>query len=53
MVWKVFAPRFMAAAVGTLAVDIAVLLGVGIGVERVGKQVNKTLVAAFPQKSQK
>ena len=35
MVWKVFAPRFMAAVLELLAVDVAVVLGVGVGVERV------------------
>ena len=34
MVWKVFAPRFMAAAAGSLVVDIAVIFGVGIGIRR-------------------
>jgi phosphatidylinositol glycan class O len=36
MVWKVFAPRFMSAVVGVLVVDVGVLLGVGVGVARVG-----------------
>ena len=35
MVWKIFAPRFMAAAVGMVVVDLAVLLGIAVGVERV------------------
>ena len=35
MVWKVFAPRFMAAVAELLAVDMAVVLGLGIGVERI------------------
>jgi len=35
MVWKVFAPRFMNAAASGLAVDLAVLLGVAIGSERI------------------
>jgi len=35
MVWKVFAPRFMAAAAGSLAVDLAVIFGVGVGVWRI------------------
>ncbi|PBK83111.1 hypothetical protein ARMGADRAFT_975085 [Armillaria gallica] len=35
MVWKVFAPRFMAGVVGVLVVDLAVLIGVGIGLERI------------------
>ena len=29
MVWKVFAPRFMMAAVGLIAVDVAVVSGSG------------------------
>ncbi|KAK0441449.1 hypothetical protein EV421DRAFT_1904903 [Armillaria borealis] len=35
MVWKVFAPRFMAGVVGVLVVDVAVIIGVGIGLERI------------------
>jgi len=35
MVWKIFAPRFMAAVVGMVVVDLAVLLGITIGVGRV------------------
>ncbi|KAG7453068.1 uncharacterized protein BT62DRAFT_959308 [Guyanagaster necrorhizus] len=35
MVWKVFAPRFMAGVLGVLVVDVAVLIGVGIGLERI------------------
>ncbi|KAK0474791.1 hypothetical protein IW261DRAFT_525459 [Armillaria novae-zelandiae] len=35
MVWKVFAPRFMAGVVGVLIVDVAVIIGVGIGLERI------------------
>jgi len=35
MVWKVFAPRFMAAAAGSLVVDLAVIFGVGVGIRRV------------------
>lgn len=34
MVWKVFAPRFMFAAVGMLVTDFGVLLGVTVGVGR-------------------
>lgn len=34
MVWKVFAPRFMFAAVGMLVTDFGVLLGVAVGVGR-------------------
>ena len=35
MVWKVFAPWFMAAVLELLAVDVGVLLGIGIGLERI------------------
>ncbi|KAJ7226452.1 hypothetical protein C8J57DRAFT_1453529 [Mycena rebaudengoi] len=35
----VFAPRFMTAVVGLMAVDAGVLLGFGVGVERVGWRV--------------
>ncbi|GBE83895.1 GPI ethanolamine phosphate transferase 3 [Sparassis crispa] len=41
MVWKVFAPRFMNAAATILAVDLAVLFGVGVGVARVAARVTK------------
>lgn len=49
MVWKVFAPRFMAGVVGVLVVDVAVLVGVGIGVARVGDKVNFMFRSAFPK----
>ena len=39
MVWKVFAPRFLSAILGLLVVDLGVLIGVGIGVTRIGKTV--------------
>jgi phosphatidylinositol glycan class O len=39
MVWKVFAPRFMAAVLELIAVDVAVLIGVLVGVERVVRWV--------------
>ena len=39
MVWKVFAPRFIAAVLELLAVDVAVLFGAGVGVERVVQRV--------------
>jgi phosphatidylinositol glycan class O len=35
MVWKVFEPRFMAAVLEFLAVHVAVLIGMLVGVERV------------------
>ncbi|KAF9788027.1 hypothetical protein BJ322DRAFT_600547 [Thelephora terrestris] len=41
MVWKVFAPRFMAAAAASLIVDLAVILGVGVGIERVEPWISK------------
>lgn len=40
MVWKVFAPRFMTGVLGVLAVDVAVLVGVGVGVERITYRVH-------------
>ncbi|KAG2018594.1 phosphoethanolamine N-methyltransferase [Coprinopsis cinerea AmutBmut pab1-1] len=42
MVWKIFAPRFMAAVLGLVVVDLAVLVGVGFGVWRVGGFVEHT-----------
>ncbi|KAJ7123819.1 hypothetical protein C8R43DRAFT_1076204 [Mycena crocata] len=41
MVWKVFAPRFMAAVVELIVVDVGVLIGFGVGVQRVGGRVAK------------
>ena len=41
MVWKVFAPRFMLAVLGVLVADVAVLVGVGIGVERVAWKIGR------------
>ncbi|KZT41886.1 alkaline phosphatase-like protein [Sistotremastrum suecicum HHB10207 ss-3] len=35
MVWKVFAPRFMAAAAGVIAVDVGVAIGLLVGLSRV------------------
>ncbi|KAL0948244.1 hypothetical protein HGRIS_010842 [Hohenbuehelia grisea] len=40
MVWKVFAPRFMLAVCSLLAVDAGVLLGFGLGVERIALKVD-------------
>ncbi|KAJ2932872.1 hypothetical protein H1R20_g4230, partial [Candolleomyces eurysporus] len=42
MVWKVFAPRFMAGVLGLLAVDLGVLIGEIVGVERVTMRVKDT-----------
>jgi phosphatidylinositol glycan class O len=41
MVWKVFAPRFMLAIVEVGVVDVGVLIGFGIGVQRVGASFSK------------
>ena len=45
MVWKVFAPRFMAAGAGLLAVDLAAVLGVGLGAARSVAQVSRIFSA--------
>ena len=42
MVWKVFAPRFIAAGTTLLAVDVGVMLGVALGVGRVIQKVERT-----------
>jgi GPI ethanolamine phosphate transferase 3 subunit O len=41
MVWKVFAPRFMAAAAGMVAVDVAAVLAVAFGSARVIDRVGR------------
>ncbi|KAJ7737030.1 hypothetical protein B0H14DRAFT_2993404 [Mycena olivaceomarginata] len=41
MVWKVFAPRFMLAIVEVGVVDVGVLIGFGVGVQRVGASFSK------------
>lgn len=50
MVWKVFAPRFMSAAGSLVAVDVAVLVGVGVGVWRITGQVTKVFGGMGPQR---
>ncbi|KAG8933927.1 mannose-ethanolamine phosphotransferase gpi13 [Tulasnella sp. 417] len=45
MVWKVFAPRFMLGGASLLIVDVALVLGVGVGVSRVVWKVEKTFGA--------
>lgn len=40
MVWKVFAPRLMLACAALLAVDVGVLLGIGVGLSRVLRKVH-------------
>ena len=42
MVWKVFAPRFIAAGLTVLAVDLGIMIGVGLGVGRVIQKVEGT-----------
>ncbi|KAI0942623.1 hypothetical protein AcW1_003204 [Taiwanofungus camphoratus] len=39
MVWKVFAPRFMSAAISLVVIDLAVIFGVGIGVARITRRI--------------
>ncbi|CAA7266705.1 unnamed protein product [Cyclocybe aegerita] len=41
MVWKVFAPRFMTAVLELLAVDVGVLVGMGIGVHRIAGKMRE------------
>lgn len=45
MVWKVFAPRFMLGGASLLIVDVALVFGVGVGVSRVVRKVEKTFGA--------
>lgn len=35
MVWKVFSPRFMNAAISLLVIDVAVIIALGLGLGRV------------------
>jgi phosphatidylinositol glycan class O len=51
MVWKVFAPRFMAAVLELLAVDVAVVLGLGVGVERVAEKISTMFVGPLQLKN--
>jgi phosphatidylinositol glycan class O len=41
MVWKIFAPRFMAAAVGMVVVDAAVVLSITVGMNHVRDRVGR------------
>ncbi len=52
MVWKIFAPRFMNAAATLAVVDLALLLGIGVGVSRISERVGK-LFGAKGAKTQK
>jgi phosphatidylinositol glycan class O len=46
IVWKVFAPRYMLGAVELISVDVAVLVGLWIGVGRIVSRI--TRVFALP-----
>ena len=46
MVWKVFAPRFMNAALTLIAVDLAILFGSSIGVARISGRVTRLFAKA-------
>ena len=48
MVWKVFAPRFMTGVLGLIVVDVAVLIGVGVGVERIAYRINGLFKGSAP-----
>lgn len=41
MVWKVFAPRFMVAAASLIVVDLAVVIGFGIGFGRIKQAIGR------------
>ena len=41
MVWKIFAPRYMFAALEVVAVDVGVAVGVGVGVWRVRERIGR------------
>jgi len=41
MVWKVFAPRYMVGALELLFVDLALLVGIGLGVGRVVSRIER------------
>ncbi|KAI0755597.1 hypothetical protein C8Q74DRAFT_1373381 [Fomes fomentarius] len=53
MVWKIFAPRFMLAAVTVVVVDLAVLFGVGVGVGRVVGRVERLFAGMDQGKKQR
>lgn len=39
MVWKIFAPKYMFAALSVVAIDVGVVVGFGIGVCRVRERI--------------
>ncbi|KAG2356694.1 hypothetical protein BDR07DRAFT_1339581 [Suillus spraguei] len=41
MVWKIFAPRYLGAGFGLLVVDMGILVGVGVGAGRVGREIRR------------
>ncbi|KIK99519.1 hypothetical protein PAXRUDRAFT_131916 [Paxillus rubicundulus Ve08.2h10] len=45
MVWKIFGPRYMFAAISVVAIDLGVVVGVGIGVSRVRERIEKIFEA--------
>lgn len=45
MVWKIFAPRYLFAAFALGAVDVGVLMGVGVGVVRVREEIARVFRA--------
>ncbi|KAF9039273.1 hypothetical protein BJ165DRAFT_1393353 [Panaeolus papilionaceus] len=47
MVWKVFAPRYMLGAVMLLAIDVGILIGVGLGLSRPETFMNKLKLGAL------
>ncbi|OSC98114.1 hypothetical protein PYCCODRAFT_1480848 [Trametes coccinea BRFM310] len=49
MVWKIFAPRFMLSALTVVAVDLAVLFGVGVGIGHVSRSASKLFAAMNPK----
>jgi GPI ethanolamine phosphate transferase 3 subunit O len=54
MVWKVFAPRYMLAAVELICVDVAVLVGLWLGVGRIVSRITRVFAlpaAAVPRAS--
>jgi len=53
MVWKVFAPRYMLGAVELLCVDIAVLVGLWLGVGRIVSRITRVFALPPPSASSK
>jgi GPI ethanolamine phosphate transferase 3 subunit O len=51
MVWKVFAPRYMLGAVELLCVDVAVLVGLWLGVGRIVSRITRVFALPAPRTS--